>query len=72
MVGLVKEDMRNVLHGSKIGEQVWPYAAMYVVDVMRHRATHRLWPLPACGEVVALTSPGPKKALEQRGQLGRF
>eukprot|EP00975_Prorocentrum_lima_P068969 12923545-Prorocentrum_lima.AAC.1 len=40
MVGIVKEHMRKVLHGSKLGEQFWPYAAMYVADVMRHRATH--------------------------------
>eukprot|EP00975_Prorocentrum_lima_P019153 4029001-Prorocentrum_lima.AAC.1 len=26
-VGIVKEHMRQVLHGSKIGEQYWPYAA---------------------------------------------
>eukprot|EP00975_Prorocentrum_lima_P019160 4030255-Prorocentrum_lima.AAC.1 len=45
---------------------------MYVADVMRHRALHRLWSLPAFGEAVAVTHPGPKKALEQRGQLGRF
>eukprot|EP00975_Prorocentrum_lima_P059494 12473712-Prorocentrum_lima.AAC.1 len=45
---------------------------MYVADVMRHRATHRLWSLPAFGEVVAVTSPGPKKALSQRGQMGIF
>eukprot|EP00975_Prorocentrum_lima_P070862 12934463-Prorocentrum_lima.AAC.1 len=66
MVGIVKEHMRQVLHGSKIGEQFWPYAAMCVADVMRQRATHRLWSLPACGEVVAVTHPGPKKALDQR------
>eukprot|EP00975_Prorocentrum_lima_P063764 12893492-Prorocentrum_lima.AAC.1 len=61
----------HVLHVSKIGEQCWPYAAMYVA-VMRHRATHRLWSLPIFGEVVALTHPGPSKALDQRGQLERF
>eukprot|EP00975_Prorocentrum_lima_P069013 12923808-Prorocentrum_lima.AAC.1 len=66
MVGIVKEHVRKVLHGSKIGEQYWPYAAMYVAEVMRHRATHRLWSLPAFGEVVAVTNPGPKKALDQR------
>eukprot|EP00975_Prorocentrum_lima_P024885 5224737-Prorocentrum_lima.AAC.1 len=39
---------------------------------MRHRATRRLWALPAVGEVVAITSPGPKKSLDKRGQMGRF
>ncbi len=72
MVGIVKEHMRKVLHGSKVGEVHWPYAAMYVTDVMRHKATHRLWTLPAFGEVVAITHPGPKKALDKRGQLGNF
>eukprot|EP00975_Prorocentrum_lima_P059926 12565010-Prorocentrum_lima.AAC.1 len=50
MVGIIEEHMRKVLHGSKINEQWWPYAAMYVADGMRHRATHRLWALPAFGE----------------------
>eukprot|EP00975_Prorocentrum_lima_P068412 12920561-Prorocentrum_lima.AAC.1 len=72
MVGIIKEHMWKVLHGSKMDEQLWPYAAMYVADVMRHIATHRLWSLPAFGEVVAVTSPGPKKALDKRGQVGRF
>eukprot|EP00975_Prorocentrum_lima_P053418 11202707-Prorocentrum_lima.AAC.1 len=45
---------------------------MYVADVMRHKATHRWWSLPAFGEVVAVTNPGPKKALDKRGQMGRF
>eukprot|EP00975_Prorocentrum_lima_P070276 12931083-Prorocentrum_lima.AAC.1 len=35
-------------------------------------ATHRLWSFPAFGEVVAVTSPGPKKALDKRGQMGIF
>eukprot|EP00975_Prorocentrum_lima_P021719 4575919-Prorocentrum_lima.AAC.1 len=39
---------------------------------MRHRAAHRLWSLPACGEVVAVTNPGPMKALDQRGQMDIF
>eukprot|EP00975_Prorocentrum_lima_P046993 9823418-Prorocentrum_lima.AAC.1 len=33
MVGIVKEHMRKVLHGSKINEQFWSHAAMYVADV---------------------------------------
>eukprot|EP00975_Prorocentrum_lima_P062869 12888047-Prorocentrum_lima.AAC.1 len=61
MVGIVKEHMRTVLHVSKIGEQLWPHAAMYVAHVMIHRAKHRLWSRPAFGEVVAITYPGPKK-----------
>eukprot|EP00975_Prorocentrum_lima_P031522 6616385-Prorocentrum_lima.AAC.1 len=63
MVGIVKEHMRKVLHRSKIGEQFWPCAAMNVADVMR--ATRRVWSLPAFGEV-AVTQPGPNKALYQR------
>eukprot|EP00975_Prorocentrum_lima_P019092 4017919-Prorocentrum_lima.AAC.1 len=66
MVGLIKEHMRKVLHGSRVNEQYWPYAAMYVADVMRHRATYRLWTLPDVGEVVAVKNPGPKKALYKR------
>eukprot|EP00975_Prorocentrum_lima_P030031 6300289-Prorocentrum_lima.AAC.1 len=67
MVGIIKEHMRKELHGSKVSEQYWPYAAiMCVADVMRHRATHRLWTLPAFGEVVAVTNPGSKKALDKR------
>eukprot|EP00975_Prorocentrum_lima_P004172 905350-Prorocentrum_lima.AAC.1 len=62
--------MRKVLHGSKVNEQYWPSAAMYVADVMRHRATHRLWTLPAFGEVLAITNPGPKRALDKRGHMG--
>eukprot|EP00975_Prorocentrum_lima_P031446 6598310-Prorocentrum_lima.AAC.1 len=45
---------------------------MYVADVMRHRAAPRLWTLLAFGEVVAVTNPGPKKALYKRGHMGRF
>eukprot|EP00975_Prorocentrum_lima_P010836 2303478-Prorocentrum_lima.AAC.1 len=39
---------------------------------MRHCATHLLWALPAFGEVVAITSPGPKQSLDKRGQMGMF
>eukprot|EP00975_Prorocentrum_lima_P026108 5486792-Prorocentrum_lima.AAC.1 len=45
---------------------------MYVADVMRHPTAHQLWSLPAFVEIVAVTNPGPKKALDQRGQRGRF
>eukprot|EP00975_Prorocentrum_lima_P062169 12884187-Prorocentrum_lima.AAC.1 len=55
MVGIIKEQLMKVLHGSNVNEQYWPYPAMYVADVMRHRATHRLWTLPAFGKVVAIT-----------------
>eukprot|EP00975_Prorocentrum_lima_P065219 12902149-Prorocentrum_lima.AAC.1 len=73
MVGIVKEHMRKVLHGSKICEQYWPYAAMYVADVMQRKVTHRLWPQPAFGEVVAVTNPARKKALEtKRGSNGKI
>eukprot|EP00975_Prorocentrum_lima_P037109 7810156-Prorocentrum_lima.AAC.1 len=61
MVGIVKEHVRKVMHGSKIRQRFWPSAAMYVADVMRHRATRRLWSRPAFGEVAAVTCPGPKK-----------
>eukprot|EP00975_Prorocentrum_lima_P068334 12920104-Prorocentrum_lima.AAC.1 len=37
---------------------------------MRHNSTGRLWTQPAFGELVAVTKPGPKKALEARGQVG--
>ena len=30
------------------------------------------WNLPAFGEVVAITHPGPKRAMDMRGQMGRF
>eukprot|EP00975_Prorocentrum_lima_P017333 3664022-Prorocentrum_lima.AAC.1 len=57
MAGTVKEHIMKVLHLSKIGDQCWPCAAMYVADVIIHRATHRLLSLPAFGEVVAVTNP---------------
>eukprot|EP00975_Prorocentrum_lima_P069321 12925700-Prorocentrum_lima.AAC.1 len=41
---------------------------MYVADVMRCNSTGRLRCQPAFGEVVAVTRPGPNKALEPRGQ----
>eukprot|EP00975_Prorocentrum_lima_P014800 3139073-Prorocentrum_lima.AAC.1 len=37
---------------------------------MRHNSTGRLWSQPAFGELVAVTKPGPTKALEARGQAG--
>eukprot|EP00975_Prorocentrum_lima_P014863 3151634-Prorocentrum_lima.AAC.1 len=40
-----------------------PYA--YVADVMRHNSTGRLRSQP-------VSRPGPKKALEPRGQVGRY
>eukprot|EP00975_Prorocentrum_lima_P064408 12897377-Prorocentrum_lima.AAC.1 len=45
---------------------------MCVADVMRHNSTRRLWNQPAFREVVAVTRPGPKKALEQKGQVGQY
>eukprot|EP00975_Prorocentrum_lima_P050542 10587847-Prorocentrum_lima.AAC.1 len=60
--------MRKVIHAARLGESRWPFAAMSVTDVMRNDATVRLWAQPAFGEVVAVTNPGPKKALDTRGQ----
>eukprot|EP00975_Prorocentrum_lima_P042256 8879558-Prorocentrum_lima.AAC.1 len=39
---------------------------------MRHDSTGRLWNQLACGKVVAVTRPGPNKALEPRGQVGHY
>eukprot|EP00975_Prorocentrum_lima_P017841 3763470-Prorocentrum_lima.AAC.1 len=50
----------------EVGPTFLPYAAMYVADVMRHNSIGRLWSQPALGELVAVTKPGPKKALEAR------
>eukprot|EP00975_Prorocentrum_lima_P051214 10729162-Prorocentrum_lima.AAC.1 len=62
--------MRKVLHAAvEVGPTSWPYAAMHVADVMRHNSTGRRWSQPAFGELVAVTKPGPKKALESRGQV---
>eukprot|EP00975_Prorocentrum_lima_P054642 11455719-Prorocentrum_lima.AAC.1 len=70
MVGIVKDHMREVLHAAvEVGPTCWPYAAMYVADAMRHSSTGGLWGQPAFGEFVAVTIPGPKKALESRGQV---
>eukprot|EP00975_Prorocentrum_lima_P065871 12906014-Prorocentrum_lima.AAC.1 len=43
---------------------------MHIADLMRHNSPGRLWNLPAFGEVVAVTRPGPKKA--PRGQVGHY
>eukprot|EP00975_Prorocentrum_lima_P029669 6228022-Prorocentrum_lima.AAC.1 len=32
----------------------------------------RIWSQPAFGELVAVTKPGPKRALESRGQVGYY
>eukprot|EP00975_Prorocentrum_lima_P043686 9164871-Prorocentrum_lima.AAC.1 len=66
MVGLVKEHMRKVLHAAGLGQSYWPYAAMYVAEVMRQGSTGRLWCQPAFGEIVAVARPRPKKELEPR------
>eukprot|EP00975_Prorocentrum_lima_P017296 3658108-Prorocentrum_lima.AAC.1 len=39
---------------------------------MRHNSTAGLRSQPAFGEVVAVTRPGPKKALQPRGQVGHY
>eukprot|EP00975_Prorocentrum_lima_P028241 5939446-Prorocentrum_lima.AAC.1 len=39
---------------------------------MRHTSTGRLWNQPTFGEVVAMTRPGPKKALEPRGHVCHY
>eukprot|EP00975_Prorocentrum_lima_P007485 1605617-Prorocentrum_lima.AAC.1 len=39
---------------------------------MRHNSTGRLGSQPAFGESVAVTKPGPKKALESRGHVGYY
>eukprot|EP00975_Prorocentrum_lima_P007276 1561534-Prorocentrum_lima.AAC.1 len=39
---------------------------------MRHNSTGRLCNQPAVGEVVEVTTPGPKKALEPSGQVGHY
>eukprot|EP00975_Prorocentrum_lima_P051427 10770056-Prorocentrum_lima.AAC.1 len=50
MVGIIKEHMRRVLHAAvEVGPIVWPYAAMYVADVMRHNSIGRLWSQAASG-----------------------
>eukprot|EP00975_Prorocentrum_lima_P058882 12348381-Prorocentrum_lima.AAC.1 len=45
---------------------------MYIDDAMRRNSTGRLWNQQAFGEVVAVTRPGPNKALEPRGQVGHY
>eukprot|EP00975_Prorocentrum_lima_P047745 9982426-Prorocentrum_lima.AAC.1 len=45
---------------------------MHVADAMRHNSIGRRWSQPAFGELVAVTKPGPKKALESRGQAGYY
>ncbi len=49
MVGIVKDHMNRVLHASKMEAKYWPFAAMYVADLMRRHATSRVWNLPAFG-----------------------
>eukprot|EP00975_Prorocentrum_lima_P028829 6057197-Prorocentrum_lima.AAC.1 len=64
MVGMVKEHMRKVLHAAaELGPSYGPCAATYVADVMRHNSTGKLSSQPVFGEVVAVTRPGPNKAL---------
>eukprot|EP00975_Prorocentrum_lima_P050368 10547060-Prorocentrum_lima.AAC.1 len=46
MVGMVKEQLRKVLHAAGLGEDFWPYAAMYITDV-RQNTTGRPWVQPA-------------------------
>eukprot|EP00975_Prorocentrum_lima_P003880 847464-Prorocentrum_lima.AAC.1 len=54
----MKDHMRWVLlDAAEVGPTLWPYAAMYVTDVMRHNSTGRIWSQPAFGEVVAVTKP---------------
>eukprot|EP00975_Prorocentrum_lima_P063925 12894491-Prorocentrum_lima.AAC.1 len=53
IVGLVKEQLSKVLHPADVGPLYWPYAAMYIADVMRHNSTGRSWNPPAVGEFVA-------------------
>eukprot|EP00975_Prorocentrum_lima_P054475 11423386-Prorocentrum_lima.AAC.1 len=61
--------MRRVLHAAvEVGPTCWPCAAMCVADVMRRNSIGRLWSQPALGELVAVTKPGPRKALEARDQ----
>eukprot|EP00975_Prorocentrum_lima_P053265 11171705-Prorocentrum_lima.AAC.1 len=44
----------EALHAAvEVGPMFWPYAAMYVADVMRHNSTGRLWSQPTFGELVA-------------------
>eukprot|EP00975_Prorocentrum_lima_P051511 10788036-Prorocentrum_lima.AAC.1 len=67
MAGIVKAHMRRALHVAvEVGPIFWPYAAMYVADVVGHNSIGRLLSQPAFGELVALTKPGPNKALEAR------
>eukprot|EP00975_Prorocentrum_lima_P060504 12690569-Prorocentrum_lima.AAC.1 len=47
MVGRVSGHMRTVLHPAGLGPSYWPYAVMYVADVIRHSSTGRLWNQPA-------------------------
>eukprot|EP00975_Prorocentrum_lima_P003493 762121-Prorocentrum_lima.AAC.1 len=52
--------MRRVLHAAvEVVPTFWPYAAMYVADVLRHSSTGRLWSQPAFGDLVAVTKPEP-------------
>eukprot|EP00975_Prorocentrum_lima_P017802 3755368-Prorocentrum_lima.AAC.1 len=64
--------MRKVLHSAELGPSYWPKAAMYIADAIKHNSTGRLWNQPAFGAVVAVTRPGPNKALEPRGLVGHY
>eukprot|EP00975_Prorocentrum_lima_P007424 1593113-Prorocentrum_lima.AAC.1 len=69
MLGIVKEYVIEVIHAAEEpGPSFCPCAAMYVANVMRHDFIGRLWSQPTFGELVAVIKPGPKNALEARGQ----
>eukprot|EP00975_Prorocentrum_lima_P038967 8185507-Prorocentrum_lima.AAC.1 len=39
---------------------------------MRHNSPGILWNQPAFGDIVAVTRPGPKNALDPRGKVGHY
>eukprot|EP00975_Prorocentrum_lima_P032788 6887079-Prorocentrum_lima.AAC.1 len=58
------------MHAARLGEELRPFAATHFTDMMRRSATGRIWTQPYSREVVADTTPRPKKALEKRGPVG--
>eukprot|EP00975_Prorocentrum_lima_P047435 9916758-Prorocentrum_lima.AAC.1 len=54
--------MRTVLPAAELGPSYWPYASMYIADVMRHNSTGRLWNHLVCMWRTGGSEPGNPEA----------
>eukprot|EP00971_Amphidinium_carterae_P065543 1298839-Amphidinium_carterae.1 len=73
--GIIRDLMRRQLANAGLPKSFWSWSARYAAEVLKTAATNKVWDQHAFGEWVVvnrLQSSTKRKALDDRGLMGRF